>query len=399
MGCVYNRGTKARPNYWINWREHGGNRYLAVGPDRALAKSTLAQIEGDVQKRRLRREHSVETEAPPPVPTFSDAADAFIARRKAPDVDGKPMRRAWKADRGRLDNHLRPRLGRFHLDEIDTGKIRKLIDELRAALKPQTIRNCLAIVSRIYNEQAKTMRLNNPVAGLDRADRDSTGPAWDPRLTPWLRTEQLQAVYLAMPELAPEAPWRALLVAGALAGLRTGEDLALEWSDLDLKARTIHVRRSVEGPLKDDESRIAPMPEALAEVLGQWRKLVPVGTPQVFPATGRGGKRRKDGKAYVKEHTLGKVLRSALAKVNAEREDGKLPDMTWKQATRHSFASRYVTAGGSLMKLASILGHSAQEVTLVYAHLQPGNFTDQERALVDVQLTPAKVLSIADRAG
>ena len=62
-----------------------------------------------------------------------------------------------------------------------------------------------------------------------------------------------------------------------------------------------------------------------------------------------------------------------------------------------SDASRYVTAGGSLMKLAQILGHSAMEVTLRYAHLQPGNFSDAERALVDVQLEPAKVLPLGSR--
>ena|SRR5438128_2352616 len=133
---------------------------------------------------------------------------------------------------------------------------------------------------------------------------------------------------------------------------------------LDFDAKTIHVRRSVGGPLKDDESRIAPLADSLADVLGHWRKMAPVGVAQVFPATGHGGRKRADGRAYVKEHSLGKVLRVALAKVNAERRDGKLPAMKWYWATRHTFASRYVQAGGSLMKLASILGHSATEVTL-----------------------------------
>jgi hypothetical protein len=66
---------------------------------------------------------------------------------------------------------------------------------------------------------------------------------------------------------------------------------------------------------------------------------------------------------HVKPHTLGAVLKVALAAANA-------PAMRWYEATRHSFASRYVQAGGSLMKLAAILGHSATEVTLRYAHLQ-----------------------------
>jgi len=118
----------------------------------------------------------------------------------------------------------------------------------------------------------------------------------------------------------------------------------------------------------------------------------------VFEPTGHGGKHRADGRTYVKEHSLGKALRAAVAAVNADCTDGKLPELRWYEATRHSFASRYVQAGGSLMKLASILGHSATEVTLRYAHLQPGNFTEQERALVDVPLAPSKVLPLERRS-
>jgi len=137
-------------------------------------------------------------------------------------------------------------------------------------------------------------------------------------------------------------------------------------------------------------------------VLTDWRKLAPVGAAQMFETTGRGGRRRKDGRTYVKAHSVGKMFRAALAKVNADRASAQLeplPGMRWYEATRHSYASRYVQAGGSLMKLAAILGHSATEVTDRYAHLQPGNFTNQERALVDVQLAPAKVLPMAGRDG
>lgn len=394
MGCVYNRGTKAKPNFWINWRDHGQNRYQRIGEDKALARSTLKQIEGSLQKKKLSRRYDIETEAPPPVPTFGEAADAFISRRSALDADGKPMRRSWKDDRARLDNYLRPRFSQKHLDELHEGDMRQLIDALRLELKPQSIRNCLAIVSRIYNEQPKALHLDNPVAGLDRADRDSIGPAWDPKATPFLKPDQVRAVYLGMPELDLAAPWRAMFAVGTFAGLRTGEVIALQWSDIDAEGGTIHVRRSVGGPLKDDESRIAPLPESLAKVLKAWRGFCPVGTEQVFPPTGKHGR-------FVKEHTLGKQLRAAVARVNSERREAKLaelPAMRWYEATRHSFASRYVQAGGSLMKLAAILGHSAMEVTTRYAHLQPGNFTEQERALVDVSLAPAKVVAMTVRS-
>src|ERR1700687_4073486 len=173
MGCVYNRGSKGLPNYWIKWSDRGRNCFQRIGADKQLAKSTLAQIEGGLQKKKLSRKYAITTEVAPSVPTFDAAADAFIERRKAPDADGKPMRRAWKSDRARLDKYLRPHFGRKHLDELHEGDMRQLIDGLRKTLKPQSIRKCLAIVSRIYNEQPRALRLDKPVEWLDRGDRDS----------------------------------------------------------------------------------------------------------------------------------------------------------------------------------------------------------------------------------
>src|SRR2546428_4827076 len=342
MASIYNRGPRAKPNWWVGWIDRNGqHRAEKIGADRGLALQVKAKKEHDLVAKKF----DIQTEPPPSVPLFGAAADAFIDRRKAPDADGKPMRRSWREDKGRIDKHLRPRFGRIHLDEIHEGDLRGLIDALRLKLKPQSIRNCLAIISRIYNTQPKALELQNPVAGLDRADRDSIGPGWDPRLTPYLKAEQVRAVCLALPEMARESPWRAMFAVGTFAGLRPGEVIALEWADLDFDARTIHVRRSDDGPLKDDESRIAPLPDTLAAVLTDWRKLAPVGVAQLFEATGRGGRRRKDGRTYVKQHTLRAVLKTALAAAKA-------PPMHWYQATRHSFASRYVQAGGSSRSLS-----------------------------------------------
>jgi hypothetical protein len=83
---------------------------------------------------------------------------------------------------------------------IHEADMRRLVDELRPMLKPQSIRNGLANVSR-KNEQPRAVRLENPVACLDRADRDSIGPAWDHKATPWLKADHVPAVYAAMPEL------------------------------------------------------------------------------------------------------------------------------------------------------------------------------------------------------
>src|SRR6266851_6754065 len=114
MGCVYNRGSKAKPNWYISWREFKENKFQPIGEDKALAEAVLKQIEGNLEAERMKRvgrSLGVKTQPPLPVPTFDSAADTFIERRSKLDLDGKPMRRSWKDDRARLDKYLRPRLG------------------------------------------------------------------------------------------------------------------------------------------------------------------------------------------------------------------------------------------------------------------------------------------------
>src|SRR6267143_4494528 len=131
MGCVYNRGTRAKPNYWIRWRENGVNRFQHIGEDKALAKSTMAQIEGNRQKKKLSRRYGIETEPVPPAPLFNPVADEWIKMRSTIGADGQPAFRAWRDDQTRLKKHLRPRYGNRHLDEITVDDVRKLIEELR----------------------------------------------------------------------------------------------------------------------------------------------------------------------------------------------------------------------------------------------------------------------------
>ncbi len=45
--------------------------------------------------------------------------------------------------------------------------------------------------------------------------------------------------------------------------------------------------------------------------------------------------------------------------------------LTGYQATRHTFASQWVLAGGSIEKLKEIMGHISVIVTEQYAHLHP----------------------------
>ena len=71
-----------------------------------------------------------------------------------------------------------------------------------------------------------------------------------------------QALYVKSPTVG------VAFAIGALAGLRTGEVRALEWSHVNLKSGQIHVQVQVgeeeSEQLKDKESRIVPIQPSLA---------------------------------------------------------------------------------------------------------------------------------------
>jgi hypothetical protein len=52
--------------------------------------------------------------------------------------------------------------------------------------------------------------------------------------------------------------------------------------------------------------------------------------------------------------------------------------------------------GGSMEKLAAILGYSSTEVTKRYAHLRPAAFTDEDRARMPLEIgqRPGRVLDM-----
>src|SRR5216684_9341342 len=99
-----------------------------------------------------------------------------------------------------------------------------------------------------------------------------------PKNTPFIeRLDDVRRIFLALPE-----PLNVAYAIGALAGLRTGEVFALRWSHVDLVARRIHVRESINGPLKDGDSRIVPVLDALLPILTEW-KLKSGGAGRVIP--------------------------------------------------------------------------------------------------------------------
>jgi integrase len=151
---------------------------------------------------------------------------------------------------------------------------------------------------------------------------------------------------------------------------------------VNLARRLIYVRESVNGPTKDKDSREAPLVPGLHELLVAWKKKNPnpsndLVCPPSFGLLGRAtaGPRRR----YLGDHKLSSLIKNACKK-------HRLPELTFYEAGRHTFASQWVLNGGSIEKLREILGHSTVLVTERYAHLKPELFQEADLLRADVSL-------------
>jgi integrase len=154
---------------------------------------------------------------------------------------------------------------------------------------------------------------------------------------------------------------RALLMFALRTGARAGEQLALEWGDIDFVSHKVHLTRNlhrgIEGPTKTGRGRTLPLSPALEDALRGERHL-------------RGQKVfcQADGKPFELWHLTAKLRRAA-------RRAG-LRRLRW-HGLRHSFASQSVIMGITLKQIQEWLGHASITMTMRYAHLAPN--TDQVR--------------------
>ena len=146
-------------------------------------------------------------------------------------------------------------------------------------------------------------------------------------------------------------------------GLRWGEQMKLQWKDVDFRLRQITLRNT-----KNHETRHVPMNERLAEALAEHRKTqVRMGgriIAHVFvnPASGQ---------PYT---DLRKRFGTALRRAGIQRH------FTW-HGLRHTAASQLVMAGVNLRTVGKILGHKSYAMTLRYAHVAPGFLQDATEKL------------------
>jgi integrase len=243
-----------------------------------------------------------------------------------------------------------PTLGNRSVETVRSVDIAKLRDQLGRRYAAASVKVSLAFLHTLFSWAVREGIVPaNPCRGIERPRQRC--------LLEFLGQEDvvrlLAHARVSEPDLHP-------MIATALyTGLRKGELFGLTWNHVDLEARRLDVMRSCRKAPKGGHPRHLRLPAALVPILMEWRRRCPATAEGlVFPMVRRGVVNMGHSKDML---NLGEVLAAAGC-----------PAMQrpW-HALRHTFASHYVMAGGNILALQKILGHSDIKMTLTYAHLAP----------------------------
>ena len=155
-------------------------------------------------------------------------------------------------------------------------------------------------------------------------------------------------------------------------GLRMGEALALQWSDVNWKKNTINVTKNLirvknrtgkgpkykliiqEKPKTEKSKRVIPLNKAALAALEDL-KTAPGYNPNGFII------HNKDGKAVL-PRTLEETLENMCAAVDIRK--------IGVHALRHTYATRLFEKGVDIKIISELLGHSSTEITYrIYVHV------------------------------
>ncbi len=355
------RRTGVAVSYFLKYRTTDGRqRFHTIGrhgapwtPD--TARTEARRLLGEVAKGAdpaLQKQDARKAE------TIADLCDAYLEAAAAGRVltrrKGAKKASTLATDKGRIERHIKPLLGRLKVAAVtrqDIERFRDAVSEGETKARIKTGKHGLARVTGGRGTSTRTIGLlgavfsfavrrglrgENPVHGIERhADGQR-----DRRLN--------EAEYAALGETLramPATAWPIAVAAAkflALTGWRRGEMLAFKWTEVDLASRTARLADTKTG------SSLRPLAHAACELL---RSLPRLGA-LVFPASSGTDKPMRG---------FHKVWLRIAAKAG-------LPADVTPHVLRHSLASIAADLGYSELTIGALLGHRKASVTSQYAH-------------------------------
>ncbi len=365
MGVKVRQKKKGKGQPWWVFVTHDGRRTSKRVGDKKAAEEVARQIEAQLALGN----YSFEPEKPPA--TFKEYADSWI-NVTVPATCKKSTLQDYKDI---LRIHVNPVFGECLIADITRGKIKDfLLEKSNSGYAPSTVTHIKNVLSGILNKALDDEAIPaNPVHGLGKfIKKQDVKKKIDP-----LSQSELTKLLNAVAEHYPDH--YTLFLVLARTGMRIGEALALQWSDINFAERYIEIKRSlVRGRIstpKSGKSRKVDMSIQLRDALRNYMKRFALAdakdvTQYVFTNT--------EGGLIDKNNWRPRVYNKAFEKTEIRRR--RIHDL------RHTYATLRISKGDNIGDVSNQLGHHSVKLTLdIYYHWIPG----KKKAEVDALDDPA----------
>ncbi len=281
---------------------------------------------------------------------------AFLMEWLAHTVKPTAKARTFQRYGDIVKQHLIPTFGSLELHEITPVTLQKFTSELSACgnlqngkgLSPNSVNAILTVMQTALKTACNLGYVSEYIANQVKRPRME-----EKQVSCFSLAEQKKLEQTALSDR--RVKMRGILVC-LYTGLRIGELLAMEWSDIDFATGELTVRKSchdskkdgmyyrqIESPKTKHSNRVIPLPKQLLPILREMKQKNPTGYVV-------GGEKVIPVRSYQASFTL------LLRKLG-------IPHRGF-HALRHTFATRALECGMDVKTLAELLGHKNPTVTL-----------------------------------
>jgi len=328
---VFKRGEK----YWVGFR-FNHRRYRMSSPVNSL---TGARAHEALLRQKLARGESIvpEKEEKKEFGTFKEFSEEWFeiyvkTNNKHTEIVNK---------RSILNVHLIPFFGTKALNEINGLNVEGFkAKEIKASLANKTINNSLTVLSRCLKTAQEWGLLENI-----------------PRIK-LLKVQQQKFDFLTEDEAwlllnNSDGLLNDMILVALRTGLRFGELIALEWSDIDFNQNILTVSKAISkgvlGSTKSNKIRYVPLLDEVREAL-----------------LTRFNKKAKY--VFYESYNTSLVYMTCLRWLVGACKRAGLRKIGW-HTLRHTFASHLAQRGVSITIVKELLGHSDIRTTMRYSHM------------------------------
>ena len=322
--------------FHLRYRDpHGKQRQHKIGDSKSLTFDKARQAATVLRSQVvLGASPSDERKTKRAIPTLAE----FSEQRYMPYVKG--YKKSWDIDDSYLRNHVLPRFGALHLDQISLQGVIAFHQAMKEAGYADATCNRSVILLRYMYNLGKKWKIPgaeaNPTQGaqlfvLNNARERYLTAEETLRLKNAMQHSENQQLQFIVPLLL-------------MTGARKRELLDARWEHFDVDRRNWRIPTSKSG-----KPRHVPLSAIVLEILAQ----VP----------------RWEGCPFVVPNPQTRLpYKSIYCSWNTARKEAGLPEVRMHDL-RHSMASNMVNSGRSIYEVAKVLGHTQLKTTQRYSHL------------------------------